>query len=50
MNTWIWFLNAAGNFVIPSLYLMSIGGMIWMMTQPLIAARFHMFSPVALGD
>ncbi|MGA2063017.1 MAG: ComEC/Rec2 family competence protein [Thermoguttaceae bacterium] len=30
------------------LYLMFIGGMIWVITQPLIAARFHMFSPVAL--
>jgi competence protein ComEC len=42
------FMQSRWRFFHSLLYLIFIGGVIWVITQPLIAARFHLFSPVAL--
>ena len=43
-----WFMQSRWRFFHSLVYLFFIGAMIWLITQPLVAARFHMFSPIAL--
>ena len=47
-NTWMCFRDFFGTCEAVLSYLTVSGIAIWVVTQPLVAARFHLFSPIAL--